>query len=66
MNPENKNIPRNPNKKMSDDEINELLELAAAQVSDDNYRENIDLMKKEAAKREEKQKEEAKKQEENK
>ena len=63
MNPENKNIPRNPNKKMSDDEINELLELAAAQVSDDNYRENIDLMKKEAAEREEKRKEEVKKKE---
>ncbi|MGN0438510.1 MAG: alpha/beta hydrolase [Lachnospiraceae bacterium] len=63
MNPENKNIPRNPNKKMSDDEINELLELAAAQVNSDNYRENIDLKQKEAAEREVKQKEEAKKKE---
>lgn len=50
MNSENnigKSIPHNPNKQMSDDEINALLEMAAAQVEGNIGRENIDLKKKE-------------------
>lgn len=42
-----KSIPHNPNKKMSDDEINVLLEMAAAQVNGDISRENIEQKKKE-------------------
>lgn len=53
MNSENnigKSIPRNPNTKMSDDEINSLLELATNQVNGNMGRENIELKKKEEKK----------------
>ena len=50
-NQSDKKIPYNPNRKMSDDEINSLLEMAAAQVNGDMKRENIQLRETEEEKK---------------
>ena len=49
-NQSDKKIPYNPNRKMSDDDINSLLDMAASQVNGDMKRENIQLKEKEEEK----------------